>query len=156
MSWGMCLAKAGVRSACLSFTTEALAAAASGLHWSRSKAAFHEALLWLRHRRAAVPWPLLLPLPRQPGGNKRACSANAPQVSFPPLSSWLAYSGLSRQWKQCDQQYNWHSQQDEQQCNDQRSITETVSIRLGWAPKQLYVNRKKRERKPIFCKKGSI
>ena len=67
-----------------------------------------------------------------------------PQVFLQPLSSWLAYSGFSRQWKQCeqqdnwqheqDQQYNWQSQQDEQQYNNKRYIIKTVSIRLDWPP----------------------
>ena len=57
-------------SACMSFPTEALAAAASGLQWSGSKAGSHEALLWLRSRGAVALWRLLLSLPRQPGESK--------------------------------------------------------------------------------------
>ena len=35
----------------------------------------------------------------------------APQVFFQPLSSCLAYPGLSQQCRQCKQQDNWHHKQ---------------------------------------------
>ena len=37
----------------------------------------------------------------------------APQVSFQPLSSSLAYPGFSKGCKQCEQQEAWYREQDQ-------------------------------------------
>ena len=34
-------------------------------------------------------------------------------IYFQPLSSSLAYSGFSEQFRQCEQQDNWHYKQDQ-------------------------------------------
>ena len=72
-------------SACMSFPTEALAAAASGLQWSGSKAGSHEALLWLRSRCKAGPQQgrvtrgsAVAPFPRRCGSVAIAAIAAAP------------------------------------------------------------------------------
>ena len=109
--------------ACMSFTMKALAAAALGLHWSDIMVTLHEVMLWQPYGYIMVMLRLQLQLPCQPG-ERLSCGCCAsqerinmsavptvPQVFFQPLSSWLAYSGFSRQWKRCEQQENWHHKQ---------------------------------------------
>ena len=60
-------------------------------------------------RREAVLW-----LPCQPGENKPGYSSYSVWVFFQPLSSRLTFPGFSEQWGQCEQQENWHPEQDQQ------------------------------------------
>ena len=60
-------------------------------------------------RREAVLW-----LPCQPGENKPGYSSYSVCVFFQPLSSGFTYPGFSEQCGQCEQQENWHPEQDQQ------------------------------------------
>ena len=91
------------------------------LHW-----VYIGATSWLCYGSIIIMLWLLLWLLCQPGeGLYYGCGASqerinipavpmAPQVSFQALSSCLAYSGFSEQWRQWEQQDNWNHEQDHQ------------------------------------------
>ena len=109
-----------VQYACMSFTTKALATTALGLHGSDIMGMLHEIILWLRCGYIMVMLWLLLWLLCQAGERLcYGCHASqerintsvvpmAPRVFFQSLSAYLIYPKLSEQYKQCEQQDNWH------------------------------------------------
>ena len=101
---------------------------ALGPHQSGIMVMVYEAMSWLFYCYIMVMLWLPLWLLRQPG--ERLCSGchasqkrinkpavpMAPQISFQPLSSCLAYPGFSEQYGQCEQLWdNWCYKQDDQQ-----------------------------------------
>ena len=87
---------------------ESLAAAALGLQWSNIMVMLYEVTLWLCYGCVVVRLWLLLLLLRQQETGCYGCRASqertnvsavltVPQVFFQPLSSWLVYSGFSKQ-----------------------------------------------------------
>ena len=98
-----------VQFTCMSFTVKALAADAPGLQWNGIMAMLREAMVWPCYGHVMVTLWLLLQLLHQAGDRLcHGCRAGqetvnvsvapmAPQVSFQPLSSGLAYHGFSEQ-----------------------------------------------------------
>ena len=97
---------------CMSFTVQALAVAAPGLHWSSIMVMSYKVMLWLCHGYFMVmlqPLLWLLHLPEEM--LYYGCHASqerinvsavhvAPHISLQPLSSHLAYHGFSEQCAQ--------------------------------------------------------